>query len=73
MCKFYEDIQNQRKKLDGIVNEENLSDENVIKESKNLDMLLNKRNFKCLDCKEKSKCEKICMEYSRKGMNHNEK
>lgn len=71
MCKLYKDIQNQRKKLDEIVNEGNLSDESVIQESKNLDILLNKGNFKCLDCKIKSKCKMICVEYSKKQIDYN--
>lgn len=65
MCKFYDDIEKKRKKLNGIVNTNNLTDEQVVQESKKLDMLLNKKKFKCLDCKKKSKCNKVCREYSR--------
>ena len=60
MCKFIDDIEEKRKKLDGIVSNKKLTDKEVIEESQNLDMILNKRNFKCLNCKKK--CNKSCKE-----------
>jgi gamma-glutamylcyclotransferase (GGCT)/AIG2-like uncharacterized protein YtfP len=40
-----------RKKLKGIINTQNLTDEQIIKESKEFDKLLNKRNYKYYNCK----------------------
>lgn len=55
ICKPDKNIELHRRRLEAIVDIKNLTDEQIIAESKQLDELLNKRNYKCFNCKEKCK------------------
>lgn len=50
MCKLNKSIEKHRKKLEGIINTKNLTDEQILNESHELDKILNKQSYKCSDC-----------------------
>lgn len=52
MCKSNKNTEEHRKKLEGIINTKNLTDEQIATVSYEFDKILNKQNHKCFNCKE---------------------